>query len=119
MQDPCPDPTQASAPTAVDAFPELPARSGNKLKQVCPYYDGKDVCCNDDQIDTLYINFQTIDALFGDCPLCTTNLKRMWCEFTCNPYQKYFIDYTGLWPKEQVPDYGFDLANMTYRIGSD
>ena len=81
--------------------------------------DGIDVCCNDDQIDTMYINFATIDALFGDCEICTVNLKKMWCEFTCNPYQKYFIDYTGLWEKDDIPDFGEDLANITYRMGSD
>ena len=86
MDQPCPDPSDGDAPFASDKMPSLPGRSANKLKEICPYYDGVDVCCADDQIDAMYANFATIDALFGDCPICGINLKRMWCEFTCSPY---------------------------------
>lgn len=37
-------------------------------------------------------NFQDIDIIFGtDCPLCALNMKRLWCEFTCNPNQADFV----------------------------
>jgi hypothetical protein len=63
------------------------------------------------------VNFKTIDSLFGNCAFCNTNLKRFWCEFTCHPYQKYFMNYNAL--IEKYPDVDFPVANLTMYIGND
>ena len=54
------------------------------------------LCCNDDQVDIMTLNFQQIDGVFGsDCPMCGLNLKKLWCSYTCNDRQADFIDGLG------------------------
>lgn len=49
-------------------------------------------CCNDDQAEILDANFIQIDTVFGlDCPICAMNMKRMWCEYTCNKNKASFV----------------------------
>lgn len=37
-----------------------------------------------------------MDAVFfNDCPLCSTNLKVMWCEYACNPEKANFTTFNG------------------------
>jgi hypothetical protein len=46
------------------------------------------------QVMLLDANFIQIDTVFGlDCPVCAVNLKRMWCEYTCNPNKARFGKY--------------------------
>lgn len=41
-------------------------------------------------------SFQQIDSVFGDdVPICGVNLKKMWCEYTCNPTKTDFINAIG------------------------
>lgn len=40
-------------------------------------------------------NFITSDAVFGDVGMCAVNLKKLWCEYTCNPNQSQFVNATG------------------------
>ena len=67
-----------------------------------------ELCCNDDQAEILSknknksqeyhldANFIQIDTVFGiDCPICAVNLKRMWCEYTCNPNKANFGNITN------------------------
>lgn len=75
-----------------------------QLRAACPMFDpDTPLCCNDDQAEILSkfipgisshllaANFIQIDTVFGlDCPLCAINLKRMWCEYTCNPNKANF-----------------------------
>lgn len=54
------------------------------------------VCCNDDQVDIMTRSFQQIDSVFGgDVPLCAINLKKFWCEYTCNPHKTDFVKGVG------------------------
>ena len=64
----------------------------------CPFMDrNSELCCNDDQIEILANNFKELDSVFGvDCPICSLNLKIMWCHYTCNPKQANFV--TGIAP---------------------
>ena len=40
----------------------------------------------------MHANFIQIDTVFGlDCPICALNMKRMWCEYTCNPNKADFV----------------------------
>ena len=53
------------------------------------------VCCNEDQVDIMTSNYKKIDSVFGgNVPLCALNLKKLWCEYTCNPKKVEFV--TGL-----------------------
>jgi len=37
-------------------------------------------------------NYDQLDAVFAsDCPICAVNLKRMWCEYACNPVKANFL----------------------------
>ncbi len=40
-------------------------------------------------------NFNLIDVSFGSdasgCDFCSSNIKRLWCEYTCSPDQDKFI----------------------------
>lgn len=55
-----------------------------------------ELCCVDAQISILKTNFATIDSVFGeDLGMCGLNLKKLWCEFTCSPYQREFVNATG------------------------
>lgn len=64
---------------------------------ICPYYKmSSPVCCNADQVDIMTANFMTIDQVFGrDVSMCGLNLKKLWCEYTCSPRQKDFVNGTG------------------------
>jgi len=74
----------------------IPPKLYNHSIDACPYYTGKPVCCDQIQQDQLSQNFQQIDFIFGDdCPICALNLKRFWCEYTCNPTQSEFIEALG------------------------
>mmetsp|Transcript_23311 Transcript_23311/g.20691 ORF Transcript_23311/g.20691 Transcript_23311/m.20691 type:complete len:118 (+) Transcript_23311:13-366(+) len=67
---PCPDPTNTETPQAQIGFPKNPSVSMKYLELACPYLaDGRELCCNDDQILNMYNNFKTIDSLFGNCLL--------------------------------------------------
>ena len=67
------------------------------LRKNCPDYDpNTPLCCNDDQAEILNANFIQIDTVFGlDCPICAVNIKRMWCEYTCNPNKANFVKGLG------------------------
>lgn len=58
-------------------------------KPACPWYEGKPVCCNDDQNTVLNQKFVLIDytmgSMGGGCDICGANMKKLWCEFTCSP----------------------------------
>lgn len=54
-------------------------------------------------------NYQQLDGVFKtDCPICAANLKRMWCEYACNPAKTDWIATRGIhtpedgWPNIQV-----------------
>ena len=71
----------------------IPPKIYNNSIDACPYYTGKPACCDQIQQQQLLQNFQQIDFVFGDdCPICGLNLKRVWCEFTCNPKQSEFME---------------------------
>jgi hypothetical protein len=60
----------------------------------CPDYVGKKVCCSAAQNIDLRDNFNSLDIVFGSgyggCDICSINLKRFWCAFTCDPEQHLF-----------------------------
>jgi hypothetical protein len=96
--------------------PKKAANSIKYLASACPSYVGKEVCCNDDQILLMYNNFKTIDSLFGNCKICSVNLKRFWWEYTCNPHQSAFIE---AYDQIHVEEVDYPVLNLTMRIGND
>lgn len=66
-------------------------------------------------------NYDQLDAVFfPDCPICATNLKRMWCEYACNPIKGNFI--TTMDPPEvTINDVTYTNVNVnidvTYSCG--
>ena len=87
----CPDisPINLNNPEIVYFEPTVLLRDDSKetLGVICPYLDPNEpICCNDDQVEIMNSNYVQIDSVFGnDCPVCAVNMKRMWCEYTCNP----------------------------------
>src|SRR5690349_19402715 len=71
-----------------------PFKLADDPKVVCKEFIGKDSCCTPDQNVLLLSNFIALDAIFntnvGGCDICTINLKRLWCYFTCSPDQHKF-----------------------------
>lgn len=114
--DPWPDPKKETTPYAYKSPPKFPPLSQRYLKEIWPDLVNMDLCCNDDQILTMYNNFKTIDSIFGNCQLCSTNLKRFWCQYTCSPYQLYMLDS---YDQIHVPDVDFLVLNQTFRVGND
>ncbi len=66
----------------------------NETNGVCEEYLGKKACCSKDQTFLLMDNFNSLDAVFGSsyggCDICSVNLKRLYCKFTCDPDQHLF-----------------------------
>ena len=116
IKDPCPDSKNAYTPYAEKSSPRLPLNGRKNLLEACPNLVDKEVCCNDDQILLMYNNFKTVDSLFGNWLICSINLKRFWCEFTCSPYQYYFVD---AFEQIKVKDVDYPVLNLTMRISND
>lgn len=64
---------------------------------ICPEFSNKLACCNKNQTVLLQNNFKSIDDIFSakydGCDICAVNLKRFWCQFTCDPEQHTFRIY--------------------------
>ena len=112
----CPDVTQSVVPYETPGRGvELPKLEGDLLAESCPMYKDMEVCCRDDQIALMVANFKTIDQLFGECEICSMNLKKFWCGFTCDPYQQTFIETFG---QIDYQDKGL-ILNMSMTIGGE
>ena len=45
----------------------------------------------------LVTNYAQLDGVFAiDSPICAANLKRMWCEYACNPTKADFRKFYDL-----------------------
>jgi hypothetical protein len=66
---------------------------------ICPDFEGKEACCDPEQVRAIKNNFITLDSIFGStaggCDICSLNLKRFYCQFTCDPTQDTFLFPTG------------------------
>jgi hypothetical protein len=89
------------APETIDDF-----------NKICPFMNASaPVCCSDDQVAIMLHNFNTIDSVFGtDSPMCAVDMKKMWCEYTCNPRKTDFVLGTGY---KQIPMDDGQLQNFT------
>ncbi|KAL1418221.1 hypothetical protein MTO96_026104 [Rhipicephalus appendiculatus] len=67
------------------------------LKDICPDLvsgQGKEFCCDNDQVSALGTNLQLMRALISNCPSCFFNLARVFCMVTCSPHQDDFLEVT-------------------------
>ena len=98
-------PFSCNVPVKLEPQPD-PKVVDFSMKPACPWYVDKPVCCNDDQNTVLNQKYVLIDytmgAMGGGCDVCGANMKKLWCEFTCNPLQAEFVD-AGIQKKVQDP----------------
>ena len=56
-----------------------------------PIPDGTSICCNIDQISTLYEETAQVRQLFGRCPACLKTMEMVYCHTTCHPSQSMWM----------------------------
>ncbi|XP_065174717.1 NPC intracellular cholesterol transporter 1-like [Sycon ciliatum] len=64
------------------------------LKKVCPWmYAGEAtrLCCDYDQLYNLQDGVQKLSAIFGGCPSCLNNFRRLFCSYTCDKNQSTYM----------------------------
>ena len=83
---PCPDNGLAEAPSD-DARELLVSVCGDEWKDT-------DVCCLQDQLETLQSSLQTANNLISSCGACKKNFFDLFCTFTCSPDQSLFVNVT-------------------------
>lgn len=67
------------------------------LKGICPDLvsgQGKEFCCDNDQVTALGTNLEVMRSLIANCPSCFFNLARVFCMVTCSPHQDDFLEVT-------------------------
>lgn len=87
-------PFQCGAPSPLNPFIP-PFRENFTAPYACPMFLGQDVCCNNDQNAAMNYKFFLLDETFGHsvggCDICASNMKYMWCHFTCNSKQSQYV----------------------------
>lgn len=65
------------------------------LDSVCPELSGQPTCCSPKQLQALSSNLQTMKQLASRCPACWNNMRRLYCQMTCNRDQSVYMDATS------------------------
>jgi|Transcript_42852 hypothetical protein len=94
-------------------------RGSGDMQTACPFYEienpGGKLCCNSDTAKIMVTNYAQLDGVFAtDSPICAANLKRMWCEYACNPRKADFLVQKGKSPPP--PGFDFDFTNVQTTI---
>uniref|UniRef100_A0A7C9FG71 SSD domain-containing protein n=2 Tax=Opuntia streptacantha TaxID=393608 RepID=A0A7C9FG71_OPUST len=66
-----------------------------KIQSLCPTISGN-VCCTEDQFNTLRGQVQQAIPLLVGCPACLRNFLNLFCELSCSPNQSLFINVTSV-----------------------
>ncbi|XP_061344098.1 uncharacterized protein LOC133290061 [Gastrolobium bilobum] len=66
-----------------------------KIQSLCPSITGN-VCCTEDQFDTLRVQVQQAVPILVGCPACLRNFLNLFCELSCSPNQSLFINVTSI-----------------------
>ncbi|XWS55186.1 hypothetical protein CRYUN_Cryun10bG0153000 [Craigia yunnanensis] len=66
-----------------------------KIQSLCPSISGN-VCCTEDQFDTLRAQVQQAIPFLVGCPACLRNFLNLFCELSCSPNQSLFINVTSI-----------------------
>ncbi|KAH7664268.1 Protein patched/dispatched protein [Dioscorea alata] len=82
----CPNNTQSVKPDAL---------LSSKIQNLCPTITGN-ICCSQEQFDTLRSQVQQAVPLLVGCPACLRNFLNLFCELSCSPDQSLFINVTSV-----------------------
>ncbi|XP_050308286.1 NPC intracellular cholesterol transporter 1 homolog 1b-like [Anthonomus grandis grandis] len=87
-----------TAPVALDLNNTKDYEANTLLRQYCPHFyensENPELCCDADQIAATIDGFQN-GVPFARCPTCIKNMQKLFCLFSCSPYQYYMTsDYT-------------------------
>lgn len=68
------------------------------LNETCPdiVAEGRGVCCNEKQLNTLATQIKYPQQLFGRCPACLKNFIDHFCLTTCDPDQAAWMEPTSI-----------------------
>lgn len=66
-----------------------------KIQSLCPSLNGN-VCCTEQQFDTLRLQVQQAVPILVGCPACLRNFLNLFCELSCSPNQSLFINVTSI-----------------------
>jgi hypothetical protein len=66
-----------------------------KIQSLCPSLNGN-VCCTEQQFDTLRVQVQQAVPILVGCPACLRNFLNLFCELSCSPNQSLFINVTSV-----------------------
>lgn len=89
--------SRKTIPCSYDGRPlPLSDSSLQLLKATCPdiVNDENSFCCDDASVPELVSNLNQIGAFLKPCPSCFYNMARVFCDMTCSPHQKDFIQVT-------------------------
>ncbi|GLT94522.1 hypothetical protein SLE2022_122590 [Rubroshorea leprosula] len=67
----------------------------SKIQSLCPTITGN-VCCTEEQFDTLRSQVQQAIPFLVGCPACLRNFLNLFCELSCSPNQSLFINVTSI-----------------------
>ena len=62
------------------------------LNSLCPELRGQPTCCSTKQLDALSQNLEIMAQLTIRCPACWNNMRRLYCQLTCNRDQSVYMD---------------------------
>ena len=62
------------------------------LNKICPEFKGQNTCCSTKQLEALSNNLETMSQLTTRCPACWNNMRRLYCQLTCNRDQSVYMD---------------------------
>ncbi|TYI44014.1 hypothetical protein ES332_A01G207800v1 [Gossypium tomentosum] len=66
-----------------------------KIQSLCPSISGN-VCCTEDQFNTLRAQVQQAIPFLVGCSACLRNFLNLFCELSCSPNQSLFINVTSV-----------------------
>uniref|UniRef100_A0A452R521 NPC intracellular cholesterol transporter 1 n=1 Tax=Ursus americanus TaxID=9643 RepID=A0A452R521_URSAM len=87
----------------------LPKDGYDLMQELCPgfFFDNVSVCCDVQQLRTLKDSLQLPLQFLSRCPSCFYNLMNLFCELTCSPRQRQFLNVT------ETEDYVDPVTNQT------
>lgn len=83
------------------------------LNSICPELRGQHTCCSTKQLEALSKNLQTMAQLTTRCPACWNNMRRLYCQLTCNRDQSLYMDPGNVYNNSQ---YRLTIKDVDYFV---
>ena len=105
-----------TGPKAKNCFYNGPAKpltdpQGLKLlDSLCPELNGQQTCCSTKQLIALSELLETIEQLTARCPACWNNVRRLYCQLTCNRDQSVYVDPKYVVGKATILDINYYVS---------